>query len=59
MSDPITNPVVIAFLNNRVRPRAEQIRALLHLLQDDRDEFLAEGIGSASLSSPERSSGTL
>lgn len=46
MSDPITNPVVIAFLNNRVRPRAEQIRALLHLLQDDRDEFLAEGIGS-------------
>lgn len=41
----ITDPVVLAFLRNRVRPRAEQIRALLHLLQDDRDEFLAENIG--------------
>jgi hypothetical protein len=29
-----------------VRPRAEQIRALLHLLQDDRAEWLAEGIGA-------------
>jgi hypothetical protein len=42
----ITDPVVIAFLSERVRPRAEQIRALLHLLQDDRDEWLAEGIGA-------------
>jgi hypothetical protein len=41
----ITNPIVISYLNNRVRPRAEQIRALLHLLQDDRAEFLAAGIG--------------
>ena len=40
----ITDPVVLAFLRDRVRPRAEQIRALLHLLQDDRAEFLAESI---------------
>jgi hypothetical protein len=40
----IVNPIVNAYLNNRVRPRAEQIRALLHRLQDDRDELLAEGI---------------
>jgi hypothetical protein len=40
----ITDPVVIAYLTLRVRPRAEQIRALLHRLQDDRDELLAENI---------------
>lgn len=42
----ITDPIVIAYLNERVRPRAEQIRALLHRLQDDRAEWLAENIGS-------------
>jgi len=42
----ITDPVVVAYLNNRVRPRAEQIRSLLHMLQDDRAEWLAEGIGA-------------
>lgn len=42
----ITNPVVLRFLAERVRPRAEQIRALLHLLQDDRAEYLAENIAA-------------
>ena len=32
----ITNPEAIAFINNRIRPRCEQIRALWHNLRDDK-----------------------
>ena len=40
------NPIALKYLAERVRPRAEQIRALLHLLQNDRAAWLAKGIGA-------------
>ncbi len=35
----ITDPVIIAFSDRRLRPRAEMIRDLLILLRDDEEEF--------------------
>ena len=43
------NPIVLKYLAERVRPRAEQIRALLHLLQNDRAAWLAKGIGALEI----------
>lgn len=35
----MNDPVGLAFINQRIRPRAEQIRSLLNAMQDDRAQW--------------------
>lgn len=41
----LTDPIALAFIDSRIRPRSEQLRAVAALLNDDKTAWLA-GAGS-------------